>query len=99
MAKQRPARSSALTPERLRRLYRLLRVLADKPLRRDALAARLKVGLRKFYRDLQALRALGIDVQLQNERYALGEPLDKLLDRLPFPDPGLSFGEAMHLSK
>jgi len=102
MAKKRTAASARpkpLTPERLQRLYRLLQLLGDKPLKRDTLESRLKVGMRKFYRDLEALRDLKIEVQLKNERYALAERFETALARLPFPDPGLTVAEAMQLSK
>ena len=37
--------------------------------------------------------------ELVRRRYALGVALKEVLERLPFPDPGLTLGEAMLLAK
>ncbi len=57
------------------------------------------LDVRGFYRDLQCLRAAGIEVALENGKYTLQGKQDTALARVPFPDPGLSFGEAVTLSK
>jgi hypothetical protein len=88
----------AVTAQRAGRLYRLLRLTADKPQTRQALLRRLKVDVRGFYRDLELLRHLGIDVTSDGDRYQLGGTLDEALARLPCPDPGLSVREAFVLA-
>ena len=51
------------------------------------------------YRDLEALRSVGIEVELGNGRYRLVQSLTQVLDQLPFPDPGLTLGEARTLAR
>ena len=92
------AARGGLTAERLLRLYQLLRLL-DSPRKRETLTLRLKIDVRGFYRDLDSLRAIGIEVMQEDGRYRLGEPVDAALARLPFPDPQLTCGEAQVLSK
>lgn len=103
MARKRtPAPSAALktvTAERAARLYRLLRLLAKGPQTRAALMRRLRLDVRGFYRDLELLRAAGIDLPLQKRRYALAGPVEQVISRLPFPDPRLTLAEAVQLSK
>ncbi len=89
----------AVTSKRAGRLYRLLVLLGGKPQTRAALIKRLKLNLRGFYRDLVSLRALGVVVHLTEGRYALEGTLDEALDQLPFPDPGLTWSEALALAK
>jgi hypothetical protein len=60
---------------------------------------RLQLDVRGFYRDLKLLRSSGIDVPLTKGRYRVETSLRELLPRLPFPDPGLTLGEAMQLAK
>src|SRR5271168_2329255 len=59
MASKKKPSPRAMTPpvtaERAARLYNLLRLLGKKPLTRDRLAAALDLGVRGFYRDLEAL--------------------------------------------
>jgi predicted DNA-binding transcriptional regulator YafY len=103
MAKKRstppmPA-AGAVTPERAARLYRLLRILAAGPRKREALIRRLRLDVRGFYRDLELLRAAGIDVPLQDRRYSLEEDADAAVARLPFPDPHFTLGEMQLLAK
>jgi hypothetical protein len=59
----------------------------------------LKLDVRGFYRDLQCLRASGIEVTLDKGKYSLVGKQEAALARVPFPDPGLSFGEAVVLAK
>jgi predicted DNA-binding transcriptional regulator YafY len=73
--------------------------MCDKQLGRDALARKLGVDVRGFYRDLGVLRAAGIDVSLTRGGYRLNGDLDEALSRIPFPDPLLTLGEARLLAK
>jgi hypothetical protein len=91
--------SAPVTAERAGRLYRLLRLIGRKPRTRDDLAKALKLGIRGFYRDLEALREAKIQVLLHDKRYALDGKLSDAVARLPFPDPGLTLGEATQLSR
>jgi hypothetical protein len=64
------------------------------------LLRRLKLDVRGFYRDLEALRGLGIDVNTGDDnRYSLSGHLDDALAHLPFPDPGLNFRDVQQLAK
>jgi predicted DNA-binding transcriptional regulator YafY len=93
------APTAPVTPERAGRLCKLLRLLARKPQTRNGLARSLKIGVRGFYRDLEALRLANIEVQYQDGRYSLASKLEGAVARLPFPDPGLTLGEAMQLAR
>jgi predicted DNA-binding transcriptional regulator YafY len=93
------ASATAITAERAARLYRLLALLGQKPQTRTALAARLKMGVRGFYRDLEVLRKVGIVVTLTKGKYVLDGTVAEAQGRLPFPDPGLTLGEALQLAK
>jgi biotin operon repressor len=102
----RPARRSeappaarAVTAERAARLYRLLQLLGRSPQTREALTRRLKLDVRGFYRDLELLRAAGIDVPLREGRYTLTAKPEDAVARLPFPDPRLMLGEARQLAR
>ena len=89
----------SLTPPRAARLYKLLTLLDAAPQARRQLLFRLKLDVRGFYRDLEALRALGIQITTRPDtRYALTGDLDDALEKLPFPDPGLNVREALTLS-
>jgi hypothetical protein len=102
MVKKRTSSASAaeaITAKRAARLYRLLKILGDRPQTRDVLTRRLRLNVRGFYRDLELLRSSGITLVLQDRRYALKEDLDDAVARLPLPDPHLSLGEAMQLAK
>jgi predicted DNA-binding transcriptional regulator YafY len=97
-----PAQSKepvAMTLERFRRLYRLVQLLAKGPRKREVLIERLGLEVRGFYRDLNRLREAGIRITLKAGRYGLEENTETALQRLPFPDPYLTLGEAMQLSK
>ena len=53
---------------------------------------------RGFYRDLESLRRLGIEIAADRDgRYNLAGSLDEALTRFPLPDPGLNVREAMQL--
>jgi helix-turn-helix protein len=92
-----PARS--VSAERAARLYRLLHLLGTGPQTRAALARRLRLDVRGFYRDLEVLRAAGIVVPLRNRRYTLEGSVASATGHLPFPDPRLTLGEAAQLAK
>jgi hypothetical protein len=88
----------SLTTARAARLYKLLTLLGDGPQTRRILLARLKIEVRGFYRDLEALRGLRIEIAIGSDnRYALPISLDEALARLPFPDPGLSVRDVLQL--
>lgn len=92
--------SVTLTNQRAARLYRLLTLLKDGPQTRQQLLRRLKLDVRAFYRDLEALRGLGIEVVTGDDnRYSLAGELDDALAGLPFPDPGLNFRDVQQLAK
>jgi predicted DNA-binding transcriptional regulator YafY len=103
MAKKRPKdlppAARAVTLDRAARLYGLLHILSTAPQTRAALMKRLRLDVRGFYRDLELLRSSGIGVPLAKGRYQLKEELAKILPQLPFPDPGLTLGEAIQLAK
>jgi hypothetical protein len=102
MAKKRtpgPGDRPSVTAEVYSRLYRLVNLLAEASRTRADLTRRLRVDLRKFYRDLEALRGLGVPVAVTEGRYRLGEDVAAALNRLPFPDPHLTLGEVRLLVK
>jgi hypothetical protein len=88
-----------VTANRAARLFRLLTLLGKGPQARAGLTRRLRVGVRDFYRDLVVLNTVGINVNLENGRYALLEKVADAIERLPFPDPNLTLGEARQLAK
>jgi hypothetical protein len=94
------ASTVTLTPLRAARLYRLLMLLGAGPQTRNFLLRRLRLDVRGFYRDLETLEQLGIEVLTTGDdpRYSLAGDLDGALARLPFPDPGLTFRDALQLS-
>ena len=93
-----PARP-ALTAERFRRLHELVQLLGTGPKTRDQVLTRIGLDVRGFYRDLELLRAVGIEVTTEHGRYALAEALAGVVARLPFPDPHLTLGEARQLAR
>src|SRR5262245_20489931 len=105
MAKQRKTRPqpapgrAGVTAERFVRLYRLVVFLGGGPKTRDRVLKHLRQDVRGFYRDLEALRAAGVDVALAEGRYALERGMGQSLARLPFPDPRLTLGEARQLAR
>jgi predicted DNA-binding transcriptional regulator YafY len=94
------AATVTLTASRAARLYRLLTLLGTGPQTRAALLRRLKLDVRGFYRDLESLRALGIEVNSSGDepKYVLAVELDDALAKLPFPDPGLNVRDALQLA-
>jgi len=102
MSKKRPPAhppATAVTADRATRLYRMLNLLGKSAQTRSALTRRLGLGVRGFYRDLEVLRAVNIAVDLVNGHYVLLENLAQAVERLPFPDPGLTLGEVKLLAK
>lgn len=97
--KKLPASEVNLTPSRAARLYKFLTVLDSAPHSRLALRRKLRVDTRGFYRDLDALRKLGIEVAPDGDgRYSLAGSLDDALARFPLPDPCLNVREALQLA-
>ena len=103
MAKKRSPRVTpalrAVTAERAHRLCRMLQLLDGGPQTRAGLTQKLRLDVRGFYRDLELLRDAGIAVTLQDRRYTLEEPAAQAIDRLPFPDPHLTLGQARQIAK
>lgn len=99
MGRKKPGAAAViLTAPRAARLYRLLTLLGDGPQTRRVLLLRMKVDVRGFYRDLELLRDLRIDIALGlDNRYSLPISFDESLARLPFPDPGLSVRDVLQL--
>jgi predicted DNA-binding transcriptional regulator YafY len=96
---QADASATVITPQRAVRLYRLLTLTAESARTRRTLLTRLRVDVRGFYRDLELLRGLGIEVALDGDKYQLQGDLDASLAKLPFPDPGLSLRDVLTLSR
>lgn len=94
-----PPPSKAVTAERAARLYRLLQILGAGPQTRAVLMRRLRLDMRGFYRDLELLRAAGIELALIDRRYVLTGPVKAAVALLPFPDPHLTLGEAEQLAR
>ncbi len=90
---------NSVTQDRAGRLFRLLTLLSDGPQTRTSLTRRLRLGVRGFYRDLEVLRSVGIQVALANGKYAIQEDAARAIERLPFPDPNLTHGEARQLAR
>ncbi len=88
-----------VTANRAARLYRLVKLLGQRPQPRDVLCAKLELTVRSFYRYLELLREVGIRVELVESTYRLHGTLTQALDRLPFPDPGLTFGDVLKLAR
>jgi predicted DNA-binding transcriptional regulator YafY len=100
MATKSRAKANTLTPDRLTRLYKLLSHLDGHSRERSWLIKKLKMNnTRVFYRDVQSLRTLGIDIESNGDTYSLTGSFDDACDKLPFPDLGLSFAEVQTLSE
>jgi predicted DNA-binding transcriptional regulator YafY len=89
----------SVTIDRAQRLFRMLNLLGKGPQTRLVLTRKLRLAVRGFYRDLEVLRDVGIKVKLHDSRYHLQDDLAGALDRLPFPDPNLTLGEARQLGR
>lgn len=88
---------TGIAVHRAARLYRLVLLVGEKAKPRDLLLKKLKLDLRGFYRDVEFLRELEIDIAAKDGTYVLSTGLDEALGRLPFPDPGFSIRDAIHL--
>ena len=91
--------ATSVTTDRSKRLFLLLKLLGNGAQSRATLTRKLRLGVRGFYRDLEVLRGVGIEIELAKGKYALTEELAQLVERLPFPDPSLNLGEARLLAK
>lgn len=91
--------SRSVSLERAVRLFQVVDLLAEKERTRRHLLQALKIDIRTFYRDLELLRDCGIQVILLSRHYRLVTPAAQARSALPFPDPGLSLGEAEILAK
>jgi hypothetical protein len=94
-----PGERAGVTEERFARFHRLLKYLGSGPKTRERLIKHLRLDVRGFYRDLEVLRSSDIQVALEEGRYRLKEGLASALERLPFPDPRLTLGQARQLAK
>jgi hypothetical protein len=94
-----PAERPGVTPERFSRLYKLIQFLGGGARSRDRLTRHLGLDVRGFYRDLELLRAVGIEIVLEEGRYSLTGGLEEVIARLPFPDPHLTLGEVRRLAR
>ena len=94
-----PAERPGVTAERFSRLYKLVRFLGSGPKSRARLTQHLDLDVRGFYRDLEVLRAAGIEIVLADGSYTLSGELDKAVALLPFPDPRLTLGEMTRLAR
>jgi hypothetical protein len=91
--------AATVTADRAARLYRLLVLLGKGAQTRAVLTRRLNLAIRGFYRDLEVLRIIGIEIALIDGRYVLRDRLSEAINRLPFPDPGLTLADARLLAK
>ena len=96
---RRRGNTASVSAARAARLYKLLTDLGSSPKPRGTLLRRVRAGLRTFYRDLDLLRSWGIEIEMEKRKYVLKTSLTRCLERLPFPDPELSFADALQLSK
>ena len=88
-----------ITLGRASRLHRLVTILESGPTSREVLLDRLAIGLRTFYRELDLLKKCGIKVRRAGKNYELRSSMAEAEDRLPFPDPQLSFAEMAELAR
>ncbi len=88
-----------ITMVRAARLHRMVVFLEEGARSRELLLAELNVGLRTFYRELELLKRCGIKIRLDGKNYALKTTTSEAEERLPFPDPQLSFAEMAELSR
>ncbi len=91
--------SKSVSLDRAARLCRLIEILAEDSRTRKFILQKLKIDIRTFYRDLELLRECRIQIDLERRKYVLATPKLIAKERLPFPDPGLTLGEAEILAK
>jgi predicted DNA-binding transcriptional regulator YafY len=94
-----PLEIRAVTADRVARLYPLLAILSNRASGRMALLRQMRMNQRGFYRDIEFLRSLGIEVITADSRYSLEMDFEDALARLPFPDPHLKLGQAIVLAR
>jgi predicted DNA-binding transcriptional regulator YafY len=99
MKKKAVAPAPNISPERAARLFRLVTLLKRGAQTRAGLIRALRLNLRGFYRDLEVLRTAGIAVALVEGEFVLRTAAARALERLPFPDPCLTVGEARQLAR
>lgn len=87
-----------ITLGRASRLHRLVTILVAGSTSRDVLLERLAIGLRTYYRELDLLKRCGIKVRRSGKDYHLTSTVAEAEERLPFPDPQLSFAEMAELA-
>jgi len=90
---------ASVSIERAARLYRLVELIGAVPRTRLSILKKLKVDIRTFYRDLELLRENNIEVSVERRKYLLRLSTKAAILMLPFPDPGLTLGEAQLLAK
>jgi predicted DNA-binding transcriptional regulator YafY len=99
MANKRRDDLRSVTTERATRLYALITLVAEAPRARQELIRRLRMDVRGFYRDLNLLRAAGIELVMSDGRYRLDQSRASAYAMLPFPDPRLTLGEAREVAR
>ena len=99
MANKRREDMSSVTTERATRLYALITLVALAPRARQELIRRLRMDVRGFYRDLNLLRAAGIELVMSEGRYRLDQSRSSAYAMLPFLDPRLTLGEACEVAR
>jgi len=99
MANKRRDDLRSVTTERATRLYALITLVAEAPRARQELIRRLRMDVRGFYRDLNLLRAAGIELVMSEGRYCLDQSRASAYAMLPFPDPRLTLGEAREVAR
>src|SRR6478609_139874 len=92
-SRPQPLERGGLTAERFVRLVKMVRLMSESPKTREALAKKLGLDLRGFYRDLELLRSVEVKVTLAESHYGLGEAVDPALEKLPFPAALLTLGD------
>lgn len=98
MAKLKKESATVVTSQRAGRLFRLLNLIGEAPRKRSVLLRKLKVDRRGFYRDLEFLRSLNVEITSDGDTYTLVGTVEDALIHLPFPDPGLSFQDVLMLA-
>jgi predicted DNA-binding transcriptional regulator YafY len=99
MAKKPDDDLRSVTTERATRLYALITLVALAPRARQDLIRKLRMDVRGFYRDLNLLRAAGIELVMSEGKYRLDQTRASAYAMLPFPDPRLTLGEAREVAR
>jgi hypothetical protein len=64
-----------------------------------AILSELRIGLRTLHRELELLKRCGVKVRQRSKLYFLLPTAEEAEERLPFPDPELSFAEIAELAR